>query len=138
MGAPHIISGLTCVTEAILLFVTGAWRKQMPSTGNMATAMYRIASTVVQEASDQVKVMDDRRFQQLVLNVEHSLEQAPETFGKQQLANVVWCAAKLRLQRGPLFDFVQREVVSFLFFAARGVVRNTVACCVDLFVSIAT
>jgi len=110
----------------------------MPNTGNMATAMHRIASTGSQEASDREKVIDDRRFQQLVVNVEHNLKQAPETFGEQHLANVVWGAAKLRLQRGPLFDFVQREVVSFLSFAVRGVTRDTVADCVDFFESLAT
>jgi len=86
--------------------------EQMPNTGNMATAMHRIASTGSQEASDREKVISDRRFQQLVVNVEHNLKQAPESFGEQHLANVVWGAAKLRLQREPLFNFVQREVTA--------------------------
>ena len=83
----------------------------MPNTGNMATAMHRIASTGSQEAADREKVISDRRFQQLVVSVEHNLKQSPESFGEQHLANVVWGAAKLRLSREPLFQFVQREVM---------------------------
>ena len=82
----------------------------MPNTGNMATAMHRIASTGSQEAAVREKVIADRTFQQLVVNVEQKLKQAPETFGEQHLANVVWGATKLRLQREPLFNLVQREV----------------------------
>ena len=78
----------------------------------MATAMHRIASTGAQEAADRDKVIQDRRFQHMVLNVEHNLKQMPESFGEQHLANVVWGAAKLRLQREDLFHFVQREVLS--------------------------
>ena len=77
----------------------------------MATAMHRIASTGSQEAADREKVISDRRFQQLVVSVEHNLKQSPESFGEQHLANVVWGAAKLRLSREPLFQFVQREVM---------------------------
>ena len=93
-----------------VLSLRHAGQQQMPNTGNMATAMHRIASTGSQEAAGREEVILDRRFQQLVVYVEHNLKQAPETFGEQHLANVVWGAAKLRLQREPLFNLVQREV----------------------------
>lgn len=82
----------------------------MPNTGNMATAMHRIASTGSQEAAGREEIISDLRFEQLVFYVEHNLKQAPETFGEQHLTNVVWGAAKLRLKREPLFNLVQREV----------------------------
>ena len=72
--------------------------------------MHRIASTGSQEAAGREEIISDLRFQQLVVYVEHNLKHAPETFGEQHLANVVWGAAKLRLQREPLFNLVQREV----------------------------
>ena len=76
--------------------------------------MHRIASTGSQEAADRERVIHDSRFQQLVVCVETNLKNSPESFGEQHLANVVWGAAKLRLQREPLFNFVQREVY-FIF-----------------------
>ena len=117
--APHWVSTNAILLRICFLYVLccpgaccpcDAGQQQMPNTGNMATAMHRIASTGSQEAAGREEVILDRRFQQLVVYVEHNLKQAPETFGEQHLANVVWGAAKLRLQREPLFNLVQREV----------------------------
>mmetsp|Transcript_39984 Transcript_39984/g.125587 ORF Transcript_39984/g.125587 Transcript_39984/m.125587 type:complete len:872 (-) Transcript_39984:79-2694(-) len=83
--------------------------KMMPNVPNMATAMHRIASTGVSEPQ---QVINDPHFQRLVLDVERCLQENPQMFGEQHLANVVWGAAKLRLLREPLFNLVKAEVLS--------------------------
>ena len=95
----------------------------------MATAMHRIASTGSQEAADREWVISNLRFQQLVFDVEHALEKAPQTFGEQHLANVVWGAAKLRLRKEALFYLVHHEVLSLSLFLSRVLVLTLLCCC---------
>mmetsp|Transcript_28536 Transcript_28536/g.45827 ORF Transcript_28536/g.45827 Transcript_28536/m.45827 type:complete len:392 (+) Transcript_28536:306-1481(+) len=76
----------------------------------MVAALQRLALTMPHEEA-RLQMLQDIKFQRFVVAIENCLQHAPHSFEEQDLANLVWSAAKLQLLRVPIFELVHNQVV---------------------------